>query len=53
MSTENSQLTGDAAFYWSVSILRSLRAMGLITQAEYERIRGISAKYYNTKLLVN
>lgn len=47
------QLNNDAAFYWSVCILRRLRDMGLLTEAEYEKIRDISAKHYDTKLLVS
>ena len=47
----NSQeLTNDAAFYWSVCILRRLRDMGLLTQKEYEKIRDISAEHYDTKI---
>ncbi|MDD4493879.1 MAG: hypothetical protein PHV32_05970 [Eubacteriales bacterium] len=45
------QLNNDSAFYWSVCILRRLRDMGLLTQAEYEKIRDISAEHYGTKLL--
>ena len=44
------QMTKDAAFYWSVCILRRLRDMGLITQKEYEKIKDISAEHYGTKL---
>jgi len=47
----NEQLQKDATFYWSVCILRRLRDMGLLSQAEYEKIRDISAEYYGTKLL--
>jgi hypothetical protein len=45
------QFEKDAAFYWSVCILRRLRDMGLLTATEYEKIRDISAKHYGTKLL--
>ena len=45
------QLKNDAAFYWSVCILRRLRDMGLLNQKEYEKIKNISAEYYGTKLL--
>jgi len=47
------QLTNDAIYYWSVSILRKLRNMGLITSTEYERIRNISAEHYGTKIYVS
>ena len=47
----NSQeLTNDAAFYWSVCILRRLRDMELLTQKEYEKIKSISAEHYDTKI---
>ena len=46
----NEQMTKDAAFYWSVSILRRLRNMGLLTQKEYEKIKSISAEHYGTKI---
>jgi hypothetical protein len=45
------QFEKDAAFYWSVCVLRRLREMGLLTADEYEKIRDISAKYYGTRLL--
>lgn len=38
--------------YWSVCILQRLRDMGLLTQAEYEKIRSISEGYYGTNLIV-
>jgi hypothetical protein len=47
----NERLEKDAAFYWSVCLLRRLRDMGLITTKEYEKIRDMSASYYGTKLL--
>jgi hypothetical protein len=47
----NEQLEKDAAFYWSVCLLRRLRDMGLLSPAEYAKIRDISARYYGTKLL--
>jgi hypothetical protein len=47
----NEQFEKDAVFYWSVCILRRLRDIGLLTDAEYEKIRDISAKHYGTKLL--
>lgn len=47
------QLTNDAAFYWSVCILRHLRKKGLLTQAEYEKISAISKKHYGSKLIVS
>jgi len=49
----NEQLQKEAAFYWSVCTLRRLRDMGLLSQAEYEKVREISAKYYDTKLFVS
>lgn len=49
----NEQFQKDAAFYWSVCILRRLRDMQLLSQAEYEKIRDINAKYYGTKLFVS
>jgi hypothetical protein len=47
----NERLEKDAAFYWSVCLLRTLRDMGLLSQSEYAKIKGISAGYYGTKLL--
>jgi hypothetical protein len=47
----NERLEKDAAFYWSVCLLRRLRDMGLLSQSEYTKIRDISAVYYGTKLL--
>lgn len=44
------QLNNDSAFYWSVCVLRWLRDMGLLTQKEYETIKGLSAKHYGTKV---
>ena len=49
----NERLQKDASFYWSVCVLRRLRDMRLLSQAEYEKIRDISEKYYGTKLLVS
>ena len=49
----NKRLQKNAAFYWSVCILRRLRDMRLLSQPEYEKIRDISAKYYDTKLFVS
>lgn len=44
------QLTKDTQYFQSVCILRRLRETGLITKAEYEKIRDLSAKFYDTKL---
>jgi hypothetical protein len=49
----NERLEKDAAFYWSVCLLRKLRDMGLLTAKEYEKIRDMNANYYGTKLLVS
>ena len=48
----NGQLEKDANFYWSVCVLHRLRDMGLITPAEYSKIKDISADYYGTKIIV-
>jgi len=47
------KLSNEAAYYWSVCILRRLRDMGVITAAEYEKIRAINAEYYGTKIHVS
>ena len=43
----------DAAFYWSVCVLRRLREMGLLTPEEQKRIQGINADYYGTKIYIS
>ena len=39
----------NAAFAYSVSLLRLLLSMKLITEEEYEKIVHISAAHYNTE----
>lgn len=39
----------NAAFIYSVNLLRMLLDMGLITNEEYEKIVDISATHYGTK----
>jgi hypothetical protein len=48
----NEQFEKDAAFYWSVCILRRLRDMGLLTEAEYRKILQISSDHYGTQVFV-
>ena len=45
------QLQNDIAYYWGVCILKTLLDNGIISQEEYSRICGISAKHYNTDLV--
>ena len=40
-----------ASFAYSVSLLRMLLDMNLITENEYERITRISAEYYDTEIV--
>ena len=49
----NENLSNEAAYYWSVCILRRLCDMGMITEAEYEKIRAMNAEYYGTKIHVS
>ena len=39
----------NAAFVYSIHLLKMLFQMGLISKQEFERIRSISAQYYNKK----
>ena len=49
----NERLEKDAAYYWSWCILKRLRDMGLLTDAEVEKIRVVSKKRYSSQLLVS
>ena len=49
----NTQAQKDAAYYWSWCILKRLRAMDLLTDAEVEKIRAMSQEHYNSKLIVS
>ena len=51
MNSQN--LSNEAVYYWGVCILRRLRDMGLISDAEYAKIRAINAEYYGTKIHVS
>ena len=51
--TPEQQLIDDVTFYQSVCILREQREQELITQEEYERIKGISQKHYDSKLYID
>ena len=42
----------NAAFIYSVNILRILLAMRLITEEEYRRIVGISAAHYGAEKII-
>lgn len=42
--------TNNSSFAYSVSLLRMLLKMQLITQEEYERIVSISAEHYGTEI---
>jgi Fe2+ transport system protein FeoA len=50
MNTQNQK---DLAYYWSVCILRRLRDMGLLTDAEVEKVRRISQKRYGSDLIMS
>lgn len=39
----------NAAFVYSVNLLRMLMCMELLSEEEYQRIVAISAKHYNTE----
>lgn len=41
----------NTSFAYSVSLLRMLLDMNLITEDEYERITRISAEYYDTEVV--
>ena len=41
----------NAAFAYSVNLLRALLGMDLITKEEYDRIVAISAEYYKTDIV--
>lgn len=41
----------NTSFAYSVSLLRMLLDMNLITDDEYERITRISAEYYDTEIV--
>lgn len=43
--------TNNAAFAYSVNMLRILLKMKLITKEEYNKIVTISAEYYDTEIL--
>ncbi len=40
----------NAAFFYSINLLRMLLDMELITKAEYDKIINISAAYYGTEI---
>jgi hypothetical protein len=46
----NDQLTRNAAFVWSLSMLRRLTEMRIITPEEYERILVLTTQYYQPTL---
>ena len=48
----NEQLMKEASFYYSISILRMLVKLELITDDEFVRIREINAQHYGTDLIV-
>ena len=41
----------NSSFYYSISLLRMLYGMGLLSNDEYGRICKISANYYNSKII--
>ena len=41
----------NAAFYYSVNMLRMLRAFDLLSEDEYKRILKISAEHYNVDFI--
>lgn len=43
--------TNNAAFAYSVNMLRMILNMKLITKEEYDKIVTISAEYYDTEIL--
>ncbi|MFA6730711.1 MAG: SHOCT domain-containing protein [Eubacteriales bacterium] len=45
------QANKDAAYYLSYCILKRLQAMGLLTDAEVEKIRAMSQEHYGSKLI--
>ena len=47
----NRKAVNNASFAYSVSLLRMLLKMELITKEEYERILEISAEHYGTDLV--
>lgn len=47
----NKKDIGNSSFAYSVSLLKMLLAMQLITEDEYERITQISAEYYGADLI--
>lgn len=40
----------NAAFYYSVNMLRALLAMKLITEEEYKKIVKLNAEHYNVEI---
>lgn len=47
----NKKDTCNASFAYSVSLLKMLLSMQLITEDEYEKIVGISAEHYGADLI--
>lgn len=47
---KNNEDIKNAAFYYSVNMLRNLLKMNLITENEYDRILRISSEYYNAEI---
>lgn len=47
---KNNEDINNAAFYYSVNMLRQLLNMNLITENEYNRIVRISSEYYGTEI---
>ena len=50
MTDETKTAIANSAFCYSVSLLKMLRKMELITDAEYEKIKALNAKHYGVEL---
>lgn len=48
---DNRKAVNNASFAYSVSLLRMLLGMELITKDEYDKIVKISAEHYGTELI--
>jgi len=48
--SENNDVN-NAAFYYSINMLRMLRTFDLLSEAEYKRILKISAEHYNVDFI--
>lgn len=47
---KNNEDINNAAFYYSINMLRQLLKMNLITEDEYDKIARISLEYYGTEI---